>query len=323
LRQAGFEKTICLLFVLLITGCTPAPVESIRLGTNVWPGYEPLYLARSLGLLDEAHVKLVEFTSATSVLRAMRDHTLEAAALTLDEALLLSQDDPDIRIVLVMDESLGADALVARPEITSVSQLKGKRVAAETTALGAYMISRALEHGGLKFADIKLVSLPVNEHLAAYKRGRADAIVTFDPVRNELLHAGAHPIFDSRQIPGEIVDVLVVHADVLQKSRLRLKRLLEAWFVALQYMDEQPQEAAKRMQPRIKLPIDQLLSQYDSLKLPDLDENVELMVGEASALSIASGNMAEMMSERNLIRERPAGSLIDASLLQSLKRQQR
>ena len=70
----------------------PAAYESpILLGTNVWPGYEPLYLARSLGYWDDSSVKLVEYSSASQVIRAFRNDAIHIAALTLDEVLLLKE----------------------------------------------------------------------------------------------------------------------------------------------------------------------------------------------------------------------------------------
>ncbi|OIO74992.1 MAG: hypothetical protein AUJ57_01060 [Zetaproteobacteria bacterium CG1_02_53_45] len=309
-----------LLLMLLVAGCTPAPVEPIRLGTNVWAGYEPLYLARSLGWLDEPKIKLVEFMSTTPVLRAMRDHTLEAAAMTLDEALILYQDDPDIRIVLVMDESTGADVLLARPGITNLHELKGKRVAAETTALGAYMISRALDRGQLQLSDITLISLPANEHAAAFKHGKVDAVITFEPVKSELLREGAELIFDSSNIPGEIVDVLVVHDDALAKHRERLVQLLGIWFQATRYLVENPDDAAKRIQPRVKLSVSEVLAQYVGLKLPDVDENLTVLGGGEDAKLLGSAHrMADLMMVRQLIRNHPQASLMDASLLRSLE----
>lgn len=57
----------------------------LRIGTLVWPGYEPLYLARERGYLDPKSVRLVEYPSNSEVTRAFRNRAIEAAALTFDE----------------------------------------------------------------------------------------------------------------------------------------------------------------------------------------------------------------------------------------------
>ncbi len=74
--------------------------RSLSVGTNVWPGYEPLYLARSLGLYGQAPIRLVEYASATQVIRAFRNGAIDVAALTLDEVLLLRESRLDARVII-------------------------------------------------------------------------------------------------------------------------------------------------------------------------------------------------------------------------------
>ncbi len=106
---------LLLLLLLLLTACGQAPRPPLRIATNVWPGYEPLYLARELGYFDPRTVRLVEMGSSTEVLHELRNGTIDGAALTLDEALSAVAEGLPLVVVLVMDISAGADALVARP----------------------------------------------------------------------------------------------------------------------------------------------------------------------------------------------------------------
>jgi NitT/TauT family transport system substrate-binding protein len=50
----------CIALVLPLLGCMRQPEAALRIGTNVWIGSEPLYLARDLGHLDSGKVQLVE-----------------------------------------------------------------------------------------------------------------------------------------------------------------------------------------------------------------------------------------------------------------------
>lgn len=205
----------CLL-ILLSAACTDSPQNKpLRLGTNVWPGYEPLYLARHIGVLDSKRVQLVEYTSASQVMKAFRNELLDAAAITLDEAISLLESGEDVRIVLVTDVSSGGDVLLARPEIQTMHALEGRRIGVEHTALGAYFVSRMIELHQLDKRNIELVPLEVAAHERAYHNDEVDAVVTFDPVRSKLLAEGAVELFSSREIPGEIVDVIVVRASLM------------------------------------------------------------------------------------------------------------
>ncbi len=291
--------------LLALAACAKAPEPPLVVGTNVWPGYEPLYLARSLGSLDTHKVRLIEYPSATEVIRALRNHVLDAGALTLDEALLLGQDGIDVDVVLVMDVSNGADVVIGRPGIESPEQLRGRRIGAETTALGAFMVSRFLEVAGLAPDEVTVVPLTLDQHERAFRTGRVDAVVTFEPVKSRLLAAGGRVLFDSSKIPGEIVDVLVVRREALQARRAQLVHLLRAWFEALAYMRAKPEDAARRMAPRLGLPPEKVMDEYDGLLLPDAGENLRMLDGASPALAVAARKLVAVMRARNLLSARP------------------
>ena len=90
----------------------------------------------------------------------------------------------------------------------TMQDLKGKSVAVESGALGAFVLSRALALNGMQASDVNVVHLESNEQPSAFEKGQVDGAVTFDPYRVQFLRAGASTLFDSTQIPGEIVDLL-------------------------------------------------------------------------------------------------------------------
>ena len=148
-------KTTAVFICLLLVSCAePTNTQALRLGTNIWPGYEPLYLARELGYLDNNQVRLIEYTSTSQVIKAYRNGLLDAAAVTLDEAISLLSNGENPRLVLVMDISNGADVLIGQAGFKQVVDIKGKRIGVEHTALGAYFINRVLEKNGLGISDI-------------------------------------------------------------------------------------------------------------------------------------------------------------------------
>ena len=257
----------CGLLIALILhsfiGCAEKPSPPLRIGTNVWPGYEPLYLARDLAYLNPKTVHLVEYPSSSEVIRAFRNHAIDGAALTLDEVFLLAEDGFEPKVILIMDISNGGDVIVGRPGLETVMDLRERRIAVESTALGAYVLSRALALNGLKVSDVEVIHLEVSEHASAFKSGRVDAAVTFEPVRSELLTSGASILFDSAQIPGEIVDVLVIRKAYLDENSRKVNELLNGWFRAVAYLNKNPRDAAAKMAMREQINADQFLKSLD------------------------------------------------------------
>lgn len=290
----------CVLCLALITGCSPTPPEPLRIATNVWPGYEPLYLARELGYYDSAPVRLVEHAAATDVIRAYRNGAIDAAALTLDEVLLLAQHGLRPKIVLVMDFSHGGDTLIAQSELTELSALQGRRIGVESSALGAYMLQRTLEHAGISHTDIHTVSVPADQHERAFSSKQIDAVVTFEPVRSKLLRQGANELFDSSRIPGEIVDVLVVRESYLQQHPDIVEAVLKGWFQALDYQASSPQRSAAIMAQREGLSVEDFTASLSLLQVPTLDGNLEQLYGPEALLKNTAGRLQHVMIEHKL-----------------------
>jgi len=290
----------------LLSACSPAEDSpSLHIGTNVWPGYEPLYLARDLGYFDELAIHMVEYTSAEQVMRAFRNETINAACITLDEALLLLQQGFSPRLVLVMDVSAGGDVILGQKQITRLIDLRGHRVGVEANALGAYMLSRALDAAGLQLNDITPVAVEVNQHEAAFLQQDVDAIVTFEPVSSRLLAKGATQLFDSSQIPGEIVDVLVVREQYLQDNQAEVRQLINSWYRALHYLRDNPNDAAQRMSRRLQLQPSEVLTAYEGLILPQRQQTLAMLTsdssGNESQLLDSARRLANVMVQRNLL----------------------
>ena len=309
----------CLLLLAFVASalafnvCSKRQEPLLRVASGLWIGYEPLYLARSLGYYENKNIRLVEMPSASQASQALRNGMIEAACLTLDEALSLMQDGVDLRVVVVIDVSQGGDVLLATPGVDSLQALRGKRVGAENAAVGAIILDAALQAGEIQAKDVTIVPLTVDEHADAYLAGKVDAVVTYEPVRSQLLKAGAHVLFDSSQVPGRIVDVLVVRSEIAAAHTQALKALLKGHFRAREYLASQPQDAAKRMAPRLG---ENALAQFTGLRLLDIQENRALLGGNSPRLKSTATELADLMLRRKLL-QRPVSvdRLADPSFL--------
>lgn len=316
-------KHLCVLTCVALTlaSCTRGPESAIRIGTNVWIGSEPLYLARELGALNPAAVQLVEYPSASEVLRAFRNQAIDGMVISLDELFGLAVDGLQPKIILVVDVSHGADVVVGRSGMRTMKDLKGKSVAVESAALGAFVLSRALALNGMQASDVNVVHLESNEQPSAFEKGQVDGAVTFDPYRTQLLRAGATTLFDSTRIPGEIVDVVAVRATVLESQPNAIQALLAGWFNALDYMQREPKDAARRMGIRQQTTGEQFLAAQRGLHIPSRAENLKMLGGTAPELAVSGRRLMTLMLEAKLLRtEVDIEGVLAAEPLASLSR---
>jgi len=302
LRLGRHWRLLAWLAFALLAGCVREPESALRIGTNVWIGGEPLYLARDLGYLSPKTVQLVEYPSASEVQRAFRNQAIDGMVISLDELLGIAVDGLEPRIILVVDVSHGADAVVGRGGVRTMKDMKGKRIAVESGALGAFVLSRALALNGMSPGDVKVVHLESNEQPNAFERGEVDGAVTFDPYRTQLLRKGATTVFDSTAIPGEIVDLVAVRASVLAAQPHAVHALLAGWFGAIDYLKHDPLDAARRMATRQQTSARQFLEGLEGLRIPTRQENLEMLGGAAPQLVATARRLMDLMLEARLLR---------------------
>lgn len=298
--------SILVLLALLIS-CHESQVPPLRLGVNPWVGYDPLILAREQAWFDFEQLQIVELMSATENIRALRNGLLDGAALTLDEALRLADSGVALKIIAILDTSHGADAVMARPEIKTLDDLKGKRIALEETALGALMLSYVLKEGGLGAEEVKTFHVEAAQHAATLVNNRADAVITFEPMKSQLRAAGFHSLFDSSQIPDEIVDVLVLKAGI--DSR-RTASLLQAWERGRLAMETQPETAAELLASGTDLNQKQYLATLKGLHFMPLAQSNEWLQGPNPVLIQKAAKLVKTLQSLGLLSRTPDWSAL-------------
>ena len=259
--------------LLSACGAREAP---LTVGTNTWTGYEPLYLARDLGLHEGPSLRLVELAPPPRAWMDCAPARLMAGA-DAGRSPDARQEGIPIKVIWVWTfpraptrwwpATGGRAGGPARPQ-----------GGVEQTAVGAYMLNAALAKAGLRTTDI--TSAPaLDEHLTAWRESQVDALVTFDPVLQVLRGEGAPVLFDSSAIPGEIVDVLVARTDALACCTQRISQLLAAHERALApgYRAGGTLCGAWR---RLGLTPTEMDAAFSGIELPDAAANRTLMSGQ-------------------------------------------
>lgn len=300
--------------VLGIVACSEPVRPPLVVGINTWVGYDPLVLARDRGLADARQVKVVELISSAEALRHLRNGLLDAAGLTMDEALRLADSGFDVRIVALLDTSAGADLVLAAPRITNLQKLRGEHIAVEDATVGTLMLERLLSKAGLRQEDVTVVRIEATQHLTALRSDRVAAAVSYAPIDGPIRALGYRPIFDSRQMPGEIVDVLVVRTEVLRQRPEAVDALLAAWVGGLNVMQLDPPGAAASLAPGADLSSAEYQSVLRGLRFYSPAESLALLTGDPPPLARQGQDVARLLVELGLLRKPPNwAALIDTA----------
>jgi NitT/TauT family transport system substrate-binding protein len=238
------------------TACTPEKSttgDKITLGFSAWPGWFPWQVAQEQGLFKKngLEVELKYFDSYTDSLNALATGAIDANSQTLNDTLASVSGGAKQTIVLVNDNSTGNDKIIARPGITSIANLKGKKVAVEQGTVDHYLLLLALDEAGLREKDIQLVPLATDAAAAAFVAGKVDAVGAFAPFTSTALQRpGSRAIATSAEFPGAIPDHLVVDQKLVKDRPKDVQALVTTWFDTLRWMKDHKDDAVKIMAKR-------------------------------------------------------------------------
>jgi len=231
------------------TATTSGELSSLTIGYSAWPGWFPLAVADQKGIFTEAglDVDLKYFVDYTASLDALVAGQLDVNAQTLNDTMFAVASGADQKIIVVGDNSTGNDAVICDKSITSIEDLKGKSIAAEAGVVDHFLLLQGLATVGLTEKDIDFKGVKTDAAAAAFAGGQFDCVAVFAPFTLQALErADSHVLFSSKDFPGTIPDHLVATADAA-KDTVAMQKLVNAWYMTLDYIADNPEEATKIM----------------------------------------------------------------------------
>ena len=291
--------------------CTPES-GTFRMGTEPWLGYGPWWVAQDKGLFAQngLDVKVSSFTTDDQINAALSAGQIDGANVATHTALRLIQQGLPIVAVLVLDQSNTADAILAAAPITSIADLKGKKVAYEEGTTSDILLRYALSQNGMTINDIVKVPTPAADAATAAIAKRVDAAVTYEPYLTSALNQDKSfkLIYTADQKPGLISDVFVVRKDALGKVPCQIQTLLKTWGDATAYYDANGTDAKAIIAKAVGAAPADLQTAFDGVKIYTLAEAKDLMTGafpqtvqDIQKVAVGAGIMAAPIDTTTLL----------------------
>ncbi|WP_248925688.1 ABC transporter substrate-binding protein [Paenibacillus hamazuiensis] len=290
--KKGLLSSVCLLLALafVLGGCgtqtkeAGSPVVSggagkpgaIKIALSPWPGWFVWYLVKEKGFFEKngVNAELVWFPVYSDSLAALAAGKVDANSQTLSDTLAPASKGIPVKAVLVNDNSAGGDGIVVRPDINSIKELKGKKIATELGTVDHLLMLTALEKEGLKEKDVSFTNMTVNDAGPAFISGKLDAAVLWEPFLSKAIEEGKGKLlFSSKDTPGLIPDLLVFREDVVKNRPDDVKKIVNAWFDALDYWQKNPEESLAIMAKAAETPLDEYKKSVQSVKIFGIEDN--------------------------------------------------
>jgi NitT/TauT family transport system substrate-binding protein len=237
-----------LVFFLFLVSCAWAQKPSFTVGWSIYAGWTPYFYLNKSGILKKwadkynVTIKVQRFDYAPS-LDAFVAKNIDACTMTNMEALdMPAASGVPTTAILIGDYSNGNDALLVRNNL-QLKDLAGKKMLLVEKTVSEYLFDRAMTMNGLRdqIKRVRPVNTSDSDIAGAFIADTgASAVVTWKPLVSQIAKTkGVTSLFNSSQIPGEILDLTVVRTDVLAKPEGQrfAMALAGAWYELLGQMN--------------------------------------------------------------------------------------
>jgi len=280
---------------------TPSFAQNVKLDaglSNSWWGHVPIMLAVDKGYFKELgiDVEVKAIPSSADRVRALASGSV--AFSNLGRIAVISEmanDNKTFYFFANVDDSPGNEGCWARPGFSSFKDLRGKKVAANTSA--QITMNGLLENEGMAEKDVQFVNLPGGEMAGAIARGDVDAACVWEPLFSNVKNAapGGKLLGTDMDTPnfkkfGTMAspDIMIISRKLVDENPELAKKVVTAIFKGVKYTNENPEDTAKtvahyfRADPQVVLAA---MKQFKYFGADNWQEHMKLHTAQMEYLS--------------------------------------
>ena len=224
----------------------PEKRTEFSIGWSIYAGWMPWPYAQQAGIVkkweDKYHIK-IKIVQVNDYVESINQYTagkLDGVTLANMDALTIpAAGGKDTSAVIVGDYSNGNDGVMLKGANT-LAAIKGRTVNLVELSVSHYLLARALETAGMAMTDVKTVNTADADIVGAFASPDVTAAVAWNPQLSVMrAQPGASEVFSSANIPGEILDLLVVDTATLKANPDLGKALAGIWYDTVTLMMRQ------------------------------------------------------------------------------------
>ena len=299
-------KLVAGLTLAALMAATAARAETkVAIGISGWTGFGPLTLAKEVGIFKKhgLDVTLPKIPQASRSL-ALASGDIQCAATTVETWVVWNANGVPAKQIVQLDKSHGADGIVARADIKTITDLKGKAVAASAPGTSPYfLLAWFLHANGLTLKDVKVVNLEPGPAAQAFLAGQNDAAVSYEPYLSSVRDkpAAGHILATTLDYPM-VIDTLGCAPKFLDANGDAAKALVDSYFEALDYIKANPDKADEIMGADVKQSAAEFKESAAYLAWADKAANQTFFKDEFGTFSATA---ADLLLEVGTIKQKP------------------
>ncbi len=309
LHKRPFAGTGRWLAAIAVAACTlmsatgAQAADKIRCVFPFWFGFAPVFVAQELGYFSEQDLEVTTAfdNDRANVLPALATGSIDCTMRTIGEEMSRPRKpDTPGTIIGTIDVSVGADGVVAGPDIKSVTDLIGKTFAGEINHPGTVLVQYALSKKGKSIKDVTMKLIATDDSAAVFEDKSIAAVATWEPMMSTIVKGtsrkGSHILLSSADYEGLITDVIIARTDDLNANPEKYAKFLRGIYRAIDLFNKDPDKFISISAPKFNVPAKEMKEALPGLKYTNYEESVAYMPTKDSP-----GKLKEVFDEFNAI----------------------
>lgn len=236
-------KRLSLFIFCLLLSTTASARDSFKICWSIYVGWVPWAYGAESGIVEKWADKYdidIEVVQINDYVESINQYTMgefDACTMTNMDALTIpAAGGVDSTALIVGTFSNGNDGIVLKGK-DSMADIKGQTVNLVELSVSHYVLARGLESVGLTERDVTVVNTSDADLVAVYATPGVTAVATWNPLLAEVASMpDSHLVFDSGDIPGEVIDLLIINTETLAENPALGKALTGAWYEIMAHM---------------------------------------------------------------------------------------
>lgn len=246
-------KSTSKLILVLLLGLFSTSIfakDNFKVCWSIYVGWMPWGYAQESGIIKKwadkygISIDVVQINDYVESINQYTSGGFDGCSMTNMDALTIpAAGGVDSTALIVGDFSNGNDGIVLKGK-KNLKDIKGQKINLVELSVSHYLLARGLDSVGLKERDVSVVNTSDADMVAVYGTSSVTSVATWNPLLSEILKTpDSHEVFNSSQIPGEIIDLMVVNTKTLKENPKFGKALTGAWYEMMHTMKGKSKKA--------------------------------------------------------------------------------
>ncbi len=266
----------------LMTAPAQAEEGVIRCAYPYWFGFAPVPVASAMGYFEEEglEVTTVFDNDRANVYPGLEIGDLDCTMRTIGEHMSRPlAEDSNFVVIGLIDISVGADGVVAAPDVNDVTDLIGRTFAGEINHPGTLMTAHALREAGHSFSDVNVRLINTDDSPAVFEDDDVAAVATWEPMMSDIVantsREGSKILLSSADFNGLITDVVIVNKEDYEADREKYAAFMRGIYRAVDLYNNDPEKFLEVAAPAYEVTPEQMKVDIEGVYYTSYEDAVE------------------------------------------------